>query len=91
MELLMALAVESIRSMVNPGSTLRRLHGLGRRLAIIHGSSTALLLVVTMMIVLRAPAEELRNFHHTAWSSDSELGAVFDIQQSPDGYLWLTT
>jgi ligand-binding sensor domain-containing protein len=34
---------------------------------------------------------ELRNFHHTAWSSDSQLGAVEDIQQSPDGYLWLTT
>jgi signal transduction histidine kinase/ligand-binding sensor domain-containing protein len=34
---------------------------------------------------------ELRNFHHTAWSSDSALGAVFDIQQSADGYLWLTT
>lgn len=37
------------------------------------------------------PAQELRNFHHTAWSSDSGLGAVFDIQQSSDGYLWLTT
>jgi signal transduction histidine kinase/ligand-binding sensor domain-containing protein len=34
---------------------------------------------------------ELRNFHHTAWSSDLALGAVFDIQQSVDGYLWLTT
>ena len=27
-------------------------------------------------------------FHHTAWNS---LGAVFDIKQSSDGYLWLTT
>ncbi|WP_263416407.1 sensor histidine kinase [Terriglobus albidus] len=35
--------------------------------------------------------QELRNFHHTAWSSESGLGAVFDIQQSRDGYLWLTT
>src|SRR5580698_4279657 len=34
---------------------------------------------------------ELRNFHHTTWSSDSALGAVSDIQQSADGYLWLTT
>jgi signal transduction histidine kinase/ligand-binding sensor domain-containing protein len=34
---------------------------------------------------------ELRNFHQTAWSSDSALGAVSDIQQSADGYLWLTT
>ena len=37
------------------------------------------------------PGQELRNFHHTAWSSESGLGAVFDIQQSRDGYLWLTT
>jgi signal transduction histidine kinase/ligand-binding sensor domain-containing protein len=34
---------------------------------------------------------ELENFHHTAWSSDNALGAVSDIQQSADGYLWLTT
>jgi signal transduction histidine kinase/ligand-binding sensor domain-containing protein len=31
------------------------------------------------------------NFHHTAWTSANGLGAVFDIQQSSDGYLWLTT
>jgi ligand-binding sensor domain-containing protein len=28
------------------------------------------------------------DFHHTEWSG---LGAVFDIKQSPEGYLWLTT
>lgn len=27
-------------------------------------------------------------FHHTGWSG---LGAVFDLKQSSDGYLWLTT
>ena len=27
-------------------------------------------------------------FHHTAWTG---LGAVFDLKQSPEGYLWLTT
>ncbi len=41
--------------------------------------------------VAKGSGSELRNFHHTAWSSDNALGAVFDIQQSPDGYLWLTT
>jgi len=30
----------------------------------------------------------LTNFHHTEWGG---LGAVFDIKQSPEGYLWLTT
>jgi ligand-binding sensor domain-containing protein/two-component sensor histidine kinase len=52
---------------------------------------TALLLALTAMIGTQIPAQELRNFHHTAWSSDSQMGAVDDIQQSPDGYLWLTT
>src|ERR1700691_2855888 len=28
------------------------------------------------------------DFRHTAWNG---LGAVFDIKQSPEGYLWLTT
>ncbi len=28
------------------------------------------------------------DFHHTEWNG---LGAVFDIKQSPEGYLWLTT
>jgi signal transduction histidine kinase len=31
-----------------------------------------------------APAD----FHHTEWN---DVGAVFDIKQSSDGYLWLTT
>ena len=30
----------------------------------------------------------LTNFHHTEWGG---VGAVFDIKQSPEGYLWLTT
>jgi signal transduction histidine kinase/ligand-binding sensor domain-containing protein len=30
----------------------------------------------------------LSDFHHTEWSG---LGAVFDIKQSSEGYLWLTT
>jgi signal transduction histidine kinase/ligand-binding sensor domain-containing protein len=34
---------------------------------------------------------KLKAFHHTAWTSDNGLGAVFDIQQAPNGYLWLTT
>jgi ligand-binding sensor domain-containing protein len=65
---------------VNLNSMLRRINPL-----------TALLLALTAMIVIPSPAQELRGFHHTTWSSDSQLGAVSDIQQSPDGYLWLTT
>jgi signal transduction histidine kinase/ligand-binding sensor domain-containing protein len=32
---------------------------------------------------------ETQDFYHTAWSSG--IGAVTDIQQAPDGFLWLTT
>ncbi|HMD48982.1 MAG TPA: hypothetical protein VKG79_07785, partial [Bryobacteraceae bacterium] len=34
------------------------------------------------------PAREAAGFYHTAWDG---VGSVFDIKQSPDGYLWLTT
>jgi signal transduction histidine kinase/ligand-binding sensor domain-containing protein len=36
-------------------------------------------------------APEPTNFHHTMWTSEDGLGAVLDIQQAADGYLWLTT
>jgi len=38
-----------------------------------------------------ASARQMTGFHHTMWASDTGLGAVFDIQQASDGYLWLTT
>ena len=36
----------------------------------------------------RRKAEVISDLHHSEWSG---LGAVFDIKQSPEGYLWLTT
>jgi signal transduction histidine kinase/ligand-binding sensor domain-containing protein len=38
-----------------------------------------------------ASAPEVTDYHHTMWTSENGLGAVFDIQQAADGYLWLTT
>jgi signal transduction histidine kinase/ligand-binding sensor domain-containing protein len=38
-----------------------------------------------------ASDRQMTGFHHTMWTSDNGLGAVFDIQQAADGYLWLTT
>src|ERR1700677_996991 len=35
------------------------------------------------------PVAEATNFHHDMWTSDNGLGAVIDIQQAADGYLWL--
>ena len=32
--------------------------------------------------------QNLGDFHHTAWK---EIGPVFDVKQSSEGYLWLTT
>ena len=34
---------------------------------------------------------ELEGYRHVAWTAQNGLGAVFDVMQSPDGYLWLTT
>ena len=33
----------------------------------------------------------LQGYHHTAWTSENGLGAVFAVQQAPNGFLWLTT
>ncbi|MEO8131084.1 MAG: triple tyrosine motif-containing protein, partial [Bryobacteraceae bacterium] len=41
--------------------------------------------------VFAARASDRPDFHHTAWTSENGLGSVFDLQQSSDGYLWLTT
>ena len=40
---------------------------------------------------IRAASRQMTDFHHAMWTSDTGLGAVFDIQQASDGYLWLTT
>jgi signal transduction histidine kinase/ligand-binding sensor domain-containing protein len=37
------------------------------------------------------PAHQTSDFHQTSWGSEDGIGAVFDIQQARDGYLWLTT
>jgi signal transduction histidine kinase/ligand-binding sensor domain-containing protein len=36
-------------------------------------------------------ADSYSQFHRTSWTSKDGVGAVFDVKQSPDGYLWLTT
>jgi pimeloyl-ACP methyl ester carboxylesterase len=38
-----------------------------------------------------AASYQRRDFHQTSWGSEDGIGAVFDVQQSRDGYLWLTT
>jgi PAS domain S-box-containing protein len=38
-----------------------------------------------------AHAQVSQNYHHTAWTIENGVGAVYDIQQASSGYLWLTT
>jgi signal transduction histidine kinase/ligand-binding sensor domain-containing protein len=65
-----------------------RSHRLGWLLA----TSLALSLVVGAgEATAWVPFSEASNFHHTAWTSRDGIGAVFDIQQASDGFLWLTT
>jgi PAS domain S-box-containing protein len=36
-------------------------------------------------------AHVLQGYHHTAWTNENGLSAVFALQQAPNGFLWLTT
>src|SRR5215813_727561 len=38
-----------------------------------------------------ASPRRMTGFHHRMWTPDNGIGAVFDIQQASNGYLWLTT
>jgi hypothetical protein len=56
------------------------------------------LLAITVMAALVQsncqPTKNLQHspqFHHTLWSADSGIGAVYDIQQAGDGFLWIQT
>src|SRR5260370_19588507 len=33
----------------------------------------------------------VRDIHHSSWTSESGVSAVFEIQQDSEGYLWLNT
>src|ERR1700722_19613386 len=35
--------------------------------------------------------QKLVDYHHTAWTSQSGVGAVLEIYQASDGYLWMTS
>ena len=53
----------------------------------------ALIGIIYLSLRLSADSAPLppTNYHHTAWTSENGVGAVYDIQQAPNGYLWLTT
>src|SRR5215471_18958314 len=51
----------------------------------------ALMLLFVAEPTAWASARRMTGFHHRMWTSDNGIGAVFDIQQASNGYLWLTT
>ena len=51
----------------------------------------AALIACASELLATVPPALLRDYHHVSWTAETGLGAVFDIQQGPDGYLWLTT
>jgi PAS domain S-box-containing protein len=38
-----------------------------------------------------AHAQVLQGYHHTAWTNEKGVSAVWAVQQAPNGFLWLTT
>jgi len=52
---------------------------------------------ILVLIALERPclSEEgryaVRDIHHKSWTSENGVGAVFEVQQDSDGYLWLNT
>src|SRR5215468_8560257 len=54
-------------------------------------TGAALMLLLVAEPAARASAHRMTGFHHRMWTSDNGIGAVFDIQQATNGYLWLTT
>ena len=53
-------------------------------------SAITLCVIATCPIITRARADSSQ-FHHTSWSAENGLGAVYDVRQASDGYLWLQT
>ena len=62
---------------------------ISRKFRLVAGA--LLLLELSGLPTFAGPVPQVANFHHTKWTSESGLGAVFDIKQSLEGYLWLTT
>jgi PAS domain S-box-containing protein len=69
---------------------LHRLRIRWRTLAIF-AVSLAMSLPGVMPWHAAAHAQILQDYHHTAWTIENGLSAVWTVQQAPNGFLWLTT
>lgn len=61
----------------------------GRRGTLPSGLLLAIALVCPSLLSTAQSA--LPQFHHTSWSAEEGIGAIYDIRQSTDGFLWLQT
>lgn len=66
---------------------MRRRHNLARLLL--------LLFLACIVPASPCPSQEIKyavqDIRHTSWTSENGVGAVFEIQQDSNGYLWLNT
>ena len=53
--------------------------------------SALVLLAVTGVSFAGEAQYGVRDIHHSSWTSENGVSAVFEIQQDSDGYLWLNT
>ena len=42
---------------------------------------------ISLRLLADSSVLPLTHYHHTAWTSENGVGAVYDIQQAPNGYL----
>ena len=54
-------------------------------------ASLCVFALFSLMAHAQPEAPGVERFHHVSWTYADGLGAVFNVQQSPDGFLWLTT
>ena len=54
-------------------------------------SITTTVAIVSGVCQISTALQHSPQFHHTLWSADSGIGAVYDIQQAADGFLWIQT
>jgi signal transduction histidine kinase/ligand-binding sensor domain-containing protein len=58
---------------------------------IARASLCAFALIGLVVEYARSQVPDVEQFHHTSWTVENGLSAVFAAQQAPDGFLWLTT
>src|SRR6266478_9793346 len=59
--------------------------------ALMRLARVAILLVCLAGLKAQSIGHDLQNYHHSAWTVENGLSTVYEVQQAPDGFLWLGT